>query len=687
VEQFLGYAIPGIPYGCAYALFAVGLVLTFQTTGVFNFAFGAQAFASAFIFFILVQNAGLSLWPAFLIAVVIGAPLLGLIFDRFLFRKIANTNTTAKVVTGIALLVGIPALLPVIFGSQTLYNPPTILFNQNDVYFTLSGYPVNGQDLSVVVVTAVALVAVLVLMRFTALGLNMRAAVESRRLVQLDGVNAGGVVSVAWAVSSLLAGLSGVLLAPAYPELQAQNFTTLMVAAIAAAALASLRSLPRAAMFGVLLGVVSLLLQGYVPTDSILYASVLPSVPFIALVLALLFIPGLRGLDQDRDPLASIDPPAPPLTAAIRLPQVQRIARILWAVLLITFVVSMLTWMPPTWESVFNSGLAFSTIFLSITMITGMGGQLSLAQATLAGVGAFTAAQLANHLGLNMVVGMLVGALVAAGIATVLALLSLRLKGLGLALMTLAAALFFDASVFPVHGVSNGQSGLNLQAAWLRPFDFFETSGHQFFIFAMIVVVLVVVMVLSLRVGTVGQYLGAMRGSETAASGLGINLTWQRVLIFALSGAVAGLGGSLLVINTQNANPSLFNYQFSLVFVVIVITTGVTTVEGAIEGGIGFVVVEQLLTYVPLRFQGLTVVLFAAGALTYTRHPEGIVEFVKRKQTVQIQRHFFRGDGGDDQPNHSSMHGASASTLEPTREGPAAQRGETTAAIPGVDHG
>jgi branched-chain amino acid transport system permease protein len=687
VEQFLGYAIPGIPYGCAYALFAVGLVLTYQTTGVFNFAFGAQAFASAFIFFILVQNAGLPLWLAFLIAVVIGAPLLGLIFDHFLFRKIANTNTTAKVVTGIALLVGIPALLPVIFGSQTLYNPPTILFDQNTVYLTLSGYPVNGHDLSVVVVTAVALTAVLVMMRFTALGLYMRAAVESRRLVQLDGVNAGGVVSVAWAVSSLLAGLSGVLLAPAYPELQAQNFTTLMVAAIAAAALASLRSLPRAAFFGILLGVVSLLLQGYVPTESILYSSVLPSIPFIALVLALLFIPGLRSLDQDRDPLASIDPPAPPLTAAIRPPQLQRIARMLWAVLLVTFVVSMLTWMPPTWESVFNSGLAFSTIFLSITMITGMGGQLSLAQATLAGVGAFTAAQLANHLGLNMVIGMLIGALVAAGIAIALALLSLRLKGLGLALMTLAAALFFDASVFPVHGVSNGQAGLNLQSGWLHPFDFFETNGHQFFIFAMIVVVLVVVMVLSLRIGTVGQYLGAMRGSETAASGLGINLTWQRVLIFALSGAVAGLGGSLLVINTQNANPNLFNYQFSLVFVVIVITTGVTTVEGAIEGGIGFVVVEQLLTYVPIRYQGLTVVLFAAGALTYARHPEGIVEFVKRRQTMQIQKYFFRSETGRGQPSRSSVPGVSVSTWDPATEGPPAQREETTAAVPGIERG
>jgi branched-chain amino acid transport system permease protein len=683
VEQFLGYAIPGIPYGCAYALFAVGLVLTYQTTGVFNFAFGAQAFASAFIFFILVQNAGLPLWLAFLIAVVIGAPLLGLVFDRFLFRKIANTNATAKVVTGIALLVGIPAMLPVIFGNQTLYNPPTILFDQNTVYFTLSGYPVNGHDLSVVVVTAVALGAVLMMMRFTVLGLYMRAAVESRRLVQLDGVNAGGVVSFAWAVSSLLAGLSGVLLAPAYPELQAQNFITLMVAAIAAAALASLRSLPRAAAFGILLGVVSLLLQGYVPTQSILYSSVLPSIPFIALVLALLFIPGLRALDLDKDPLASIDPPAPPLTAAIRVPQLQRITRIVWFLVVAAFVVSMLTWMPPTWESVFNSGLAFSTIFLSITMITGMGGQLSLAQGTLAGIGAFTAAQLANHLGLNMVLGMLFGALVAAGIAIVLALLSLRLKGLGLALMTLAAALFFDSSVFPVHGVSNGQGGLNLQTAWLRPFNFFETSGHQFFIFAMIVVVLVVVMVLSLRMGTVGQYLGAMRGSETAASGLGINLTWQRVLIFALSGAVAGLGGTLLVINTQNANPNLFNYQFSLVFVVIVITTGVTTVEGAIQGGIGFVVIEQLLSYVPLRYQGLTVVVFAAGALTYTRHPEGIVEFVKRKQTLQIQRFLFRGTTNGEASTHDSSPEMPAGQDLATERGPA----EVADAVRGVDRG
>jgi branched-subunit amino acid ABC-type transport system permease component len=652
VEQFFGFAIPGIPYGCAYALFAVGLVLTYQTTGVFNFAFGAQAFASAFLFIILSSNAGLPLWLSFIIAVVIGAPLLGLIIDRYLFRRIANTNSVAKVVTGIALLVGIPAILPVIFGNQTLYNPPTILFNQNAVYVTLSGYPVNGHDLSVVVVTAVALAAVLAMMRYTGLGLQMRAAVESRRLVQLEGGNAGGVVSIAWAISSLLAGLAGVLLAPAYPELQAQNFITLMVAAIAAAACASLRSLPRAAIFGILLGVVSLLLQGYVPTQSIFYSSVLPSIPFIVLVLALLFVPGLRTLDRNKDPLASVDAPAPPLAGSLRVPQMKRMVNILWITMLVAFVVSMLSWMPPNWENVLNSGLAFSTIFLSITLITGMGGQLSLAQGTLAGAGAFAAVLLAEHFGVNLVLGMLIGGLTAAAIAVLLAVLSLRLKGLGLALMTLAAALFFDSSIFPVHAISGG-SGVNLQTTWATPFNFYETSGHQFFILAMIVLTLTVLTVLLVRKGTVGQYLDAMRGSEMASSGLGINLTWQRIVIFALSGVVAGIGGTLLVLNTQNANPNQFNYQLSLVFVVIVVTTGVTTVEGAITGGIGFVVVQQLLTYVPTRFQGLTVVLFAGGALTYARHPEGIVEYLKRKSTTQIQGLLFHSPTGDEDQRHS----------------------------------
>ena len=124
MEQFLGFAIPGVPYGCTYAIVAVGLVLTYQATGVFNFAFGAQAYVSAFVFTRLVQSAHLPVWLAFILSVVVLAPLLGLVFDRLLFRQIPNTNTTAKLVTGISLFVGIPALMQVFFGAQNIYTPP-----------------------------------------------------------------------------------------------------------------------------------------------------------------------------------------------------------------------------------------------------------------------------------------------------------------------------------------------------------------------------------------------------------------------------------------------------------------------------------------------------------------------------------------------------------------------------------
>jgi branched-subunit amino acid ABC-type transport system permease component len=660
VEHFLGFAIPGIPYGCTYAIVAVGLVLTYQATGVFNFAFGAQAYTSAFVYTKLVQNEQLPVWLAFILSVVILAPLLGLIFDRFLFRKIPNTNGTAKLVTGISLFVGIPALLPVLFGSQNQYNSPSILFNPNTVYFRIAQTPVNGIYLSSVVVTAVVLVALVVLMRFTNLGLQMRGAVESRRLVQLDGVNSGRVIATAWAVSSLLAGLAGVLLAPIYGQLQAQDYATLLVAAFAAAAWAALRSFPIAALVGILMGVADTVLQGYLPATSSLSAAVLPSLPFIVLFAALLLVPGMRRLHDDTDPLASVDPPPPPTIATLRAPQLSRVIRIAWYVLLAAFIVSMLSWMPKTWESVFNSGLAFSTIFLSITLITGMGGQLSLAQATLAGVGAFTAAQLANHLGLNFLAGAVVGAVLAAVVAVVLALASLRLKGLGLALMTIAAALFFDNSVFSQIAVSNGRA-LTVQSKWVG-LGILDQNGHSLFVVLMIVLVICVAGVMLVRNGTTGRYLAALRGSETAAAGIGINITWQRIQIFAISGVVAGIGGTMLIIQQQSVNTAQFNYELSLAFVVIVITTGVSTIEGAIQAGMGFVVVQQLLTYLPARFggTGLTFVLFAAGALTYVAHPEGILEFQKRRWTMRFQRLLFpddpssgppapRGnDGGDD---------------------------------------
>ncbi len=638
MEQLLGFAVPGVPYGCAYAVFAVGLVLTYQTTGVFNIGFGAQAYACAFVFAWLVAEHGWPAWAAFVFSVGIVGAGLGLVFDRFLFRRIASTNTTAKIVTGLSLLVGIPALLPVVFGNENLVGAPSIVFDPDTVYFHLGpDVPVNGIDLSAVLLTVVMLVVLVLLLRTTSLGLEMRAGVESRRLLELEGVNAPRVTAAAWAVSGLMAGLAGVLLAPTEVTVQAQDYVTLMVAAIAAAACAALSSMSVAAVVAVLIGVVTLTAQGYLPTSSFWYSAVLPAFPFLVLVGALLFVPGLRRLDEAKDPLSTVDPPPPPPAARVRGREIDRVVRSGFWVLLFGFVVSMLTWMPPAWETVLNQGIAYSVIFLSVTLLTGTAGQLSLAQATLAGIAAFTAGQLASHLGLDLLAGGALGALCASVIAGLLALASLRLRGLGLALMTLAAALLFDVAVFPAQAVSGGTGGITIQSRWL-PLDLFASNGHAYFLLALLVLVVCASGVALVQRGTVGRFLSAMRGSELGAAGIGVNLPWQRVLVFALAGALAGAGGVLLAVQQTVIAPAEFGYQLSLAFVVIVVTTGVGTVEGAIQAGIGLVVLEQLLQYAPQRLQGLAFVVFALGALTYAAHPEGVVELEKRRWTVRAER-------------------------------------------------
>jgi branched-chain amino acid transport system permease protein len=649
MEQFLGFALPGVPYGCTYALVAVCLVLTYQATGVFNFAFGAQAFASAFVFTYLTQFHGWSGFEAFMVSVVVMGPLMGWAFDRLLFRHISNTNSTAKMVCSLALLVGIPSLLPVIFGPQNLDATTTIFpfFNPNVVYFSLLGTPINGIYLATISVTVVVLILLTVLLRWTSLGLQMRAAVESRRLVELDGVNANGVVAIAWIVSSFMASLAGVILAPVIGAFTATNYSTLTVTAIAAAACALLRSIPIAAGVAVVIGVATTVIGGYAPPNGFINADFVPALPFLFLVGALLFLPGMRSLDASRDPMATIDPPPPPIAATIRAPSMNRIIRVLWWILFAGFCVSMLTWMPDAWATVFNNGLTYSIVLLSITLITGMAGQLSLCQATLAGVGAFTAAQLANHLGLNLLIGGLVGAVLAAAVAVVLALLSLRLKGLGLALMTLAAALLFDATVFNSTSVTGGPEGVSIQAKWLGTHAFFNFNGHSMFLLSLGVLIVAVVVVLQIRKGTVGRNLAAMRGSETATAGLGVNPTWQRIMVFALSGAIAGVGGLLHSLEQQVVSPTDWNSEISWVLVVLVVTTSVTTVEGAIQAGIGFFVTEQILsTVLPARIgaSSLTVVLFAFGALTYAAHPEGVLEYQKRRWTARFERLFFSKD-------------------------------------------
>ena len=259
--------------------------------------------------------------------------------------------------------------------------------------------------------------------------------------------------------------------------------------------------------------------------------------------------------------------------------------------------------------------------------------------------------------------------LLAAAVAVVLALLSLRLQGLGLALMTLAAALLFDTTFFNETSITGGAQGVSIQAKWLGTHAFFNFDGHAMFLLSLGVLIVAVVVVLLVRKGTVGRNLAAMRGSETATAGLGVNPTWQRIVVFALSGAIAGVGGLLHSLEQQVVSPTDWNADISLVLVVLVVTTSVTTVEGAIQAGIGFFVTEQILTTVlPARIGGssLTVVLFAFGALTYAPHPEGVLELPEAQVDDAVRASVLRSGGGTRGARRADHHDLECQWLSTT---------------------
>ncbi len=315
MSHFLSYAIPGIPYGCNYALMAVGLVLTFRATGVFNLAFGAQAFVAAFIFDLLVRSSHIPVGLAFVLAVLVFSPLLGLALDRFLFRYIPTASTTAKLVSSLGLLIAIPQALPIFFGNGQRLNPPNLWLNPNHVYFHVFSTPINGGEVTTTVITVVVAAG-----GGGHVPLDRHRVADARRGREPSHVAARGdqrprVAAGAWALSSTLAGLAGVLLLPLTASLSPTDplqFTALLVAGLTAAAVASMRSLPIALAAGIGLGIVENLLSGYLPSGGVLAQTVVPAFPFVVLVGTLLLNPGLRRLELSSRPAGRCRPAAGP---------------------------------------------------------------------------------------------------------------------------------------------------------------------------------------------------------------------------------------------------------------------------------------------------------------------------------------------------------------------------------------
>src|SRR6476619_6320435 len=308
MTDLVGYVIRGIPFGCVFGLVAMGLVLTYKTSGVFNLAFAAQAFASAAVYYELRVDHEWPNVPAFLVAVVAIAPLLGLVLERFIFRHLRTAPAVAKLVASLGLLVALPELVKLWIGSDAAYGVPTIWPNQFGVSHFLD-YAVDGNEIATIIATVVSVIGLTLLFRHSSVGLAMRAVVESPRMTALAGINPDRVSALSWMLSSLFAGLAGVLISPLFSQLAATNFTILLIAAIAAAAFARLTSIPMALLGGLLRGILPGILAGYLPLNSVLANGLRPSLPFVLLFLLLLFWPGLRQGTEAADPMAGVDPP------------------------------------------------------------------------------------------------------------------------------------------------------------------------------------------------------------------------------------------------------------------------------------------------------------------------------------------------------------------------------------------
>jgi branched-subunit amino acid ABC-type transport system permease component len=637
VEELIGYVIRGIPIGCVYGLVAIGLVLTYKTSGVFNLAFGAQAYVSAVVFYELrgpYPDYEWPILPAFAVAVLVVAPLLGLTLEWFLFRHLRTAPTIAKLVISLGLVVALPALMQLLFGTESKPGAPTI-WPEEFAFYRFGEYVLDGNQMATLIATLVSVAGLMLLFRYSSLGLRMRAVVESPRMTALAGINPDRVSSLAWMLSSLFAGLAGVLLAPLFAgNLQASDFTVLLVASIAAAALARLTSIPLALLGGLLLAVITNILAGYLPTGSVLSQGLRPSFPFVALFVLLIF--WVRRGGEVTDPLSGVDPPPPGLAAAERERAVTQATWIGGAVAVVVGIVVTMTVLDARWLTIVTTAVVYSVIFLSITVITGMAGQISLCQATFAAIGGFTTAQLVNWLDIPVLLTVFVGALLAAVVGGLLAIPIFRLGGIYLALATLAFAMMFDNVFVPLEWVRG--EGLSALAV---PRPDVVDDDHAFFLFSVAVLAVVGVLVILVRQGTTGRYLDALRGSETAARAIGINAVRARVMAFALSAGIAGLGGGLLAMFTTEANESTFSSFNGLFWILLVVTLGARTVEGAVQAGLAFAVFPELLKTIGIstRYQ---FILFGFAAVTFAKHPEGILEYMKRRSLERAQRRVER---------------------------------------------
>jgi branched-chain amino acid transport system permease protein len=600
MNEFLSFTFAGLFTGAAYAIAASGLVLTYTTTRVFNLGHGAISMLMAFVYWELTVHHHMDRLLAALLILLVIAPALGILLERVMMRGLGDAPVSVSLVVTIGLfvlLIGVAqqawpategrAPVPYFFGADAI----------NIGTFRLSYHYMLTMALSVVVAAALY-----VLLTRTRIGTAMRAAVDNKELLQLFGANSNRVSRVSWAAGSSLASLAGILLV-AYVGLDYYQLTFLVINAFAAAAFGRLSSLPLTFIGAIVLGLAQEYVHGYLPASNLLNG-LQASMPAILLFAVLIFAPQVRlRVGQIKGILAA---PVPTRTRALGVG--------VGLVIAASVITPMLS---ATNTQRFGFALTYALVMLSLVLLTGYGGYLSLAQFAFMGIGAAVVAKMNTTSPLAVILAVLV----AAAVGALVALPVLRLTGLYLALATLAFAFLMDNVVFQANFMFGFNGDLNAKRMSLFGYDFGSTRAYV--ILMTVVFVLVALGLLALRRGPIGRLLIAMRDSPAACGTLGLNQRWFRVGLFATSAGIAGLGGALYAGLRETVSALDFQALSGLLLLLLAVVCGVTSMTGAFVGGMMLMLLPVLQSQYK-SLGGLEFLIIGIGAISLGRDPNGI---------------------------------------------------------------
>jgi branched-chain amino acid transport system permease protein len=620
------FIVIGIFTGGLYGLAAMGMVLTYKTVGVFNFAYGAIAMFCAFTYWQLHDQWGISAWVAMPILFLVVAPVIGVILEG-LFRPLSGAAIEVVIVVSLGVLAALSAAAGLIWPQDEHLQPifPISTFRLGSTLHV-------GYDQLGTLLISLSMAAVLWgLLRHTRFGTQTRAVVDNPDLSDMIGVHGDNVRRVAWILSSVFAALVGILISPSQ-GLDVNQLVLVVIYAFAPAVLGILFGLPAAYLGGLGLGIAVSLMSKFSNSGTV--SNFEAALPYLLLFILLVAF-GTRLKSAGSGAVAQ-------RLSALR--SAETVQRLRWSVGSLRierglalglggFVLALLVPIafPGPNLDFLTQGFIYAVIALTLVVLTGWAGQISLAQFSFVGVGAFTAGHLAGAHGQHFLFAVVMGMLFAAPLGIIVGLVSLRLSGLYLALATLAFALVMDNVVFNRSDVSGGQTGITVPRPHFFGMSF--TGRAAMYELAVVVFALIAIVAYALRQGPIGRRLHIVRDSPLAASTLGVNLTVTKIVVFVVGAMVAALGGSLYGAWQQAITPQDFMWSASLALLLVVVLGGRSLISGAVIAGVVYVI--PLLPQIPTKVKELIPLLVALGVIGLAQEPEGTVALARR-QTLYV---------------------------------------------------